>query len=149
MNWFGYDDEIVDMSRSFAITAAISQLISLSSESLYSLLEIEGYARFNAVYDFWECVVGLVVSFFFLLMRPSLFALGVFHLILDIVSTVYFFYLTYEKNDMFDSYIDGPSIKLESSVSIVCFSIFLSPVINLGLLNELRLISYSLQLSRW
>ena len=126
MNWFQYDDEIVDMSRSFACTAAISQLISFSSESLYSLLEIEGYARFNAVYDFWECVVGLTLSFFFIfLIRPSLFALGVFHLILDMVSNVYFLYLTYEKNDMFDSYIDGPIIKLESSVSIACFSIVL------------------------
>ena len=40
MLWIGYDEEIVDISRSYAFIYSISQVSSYGLYSLYSLLEI-------------------------------------------------------------------------------------------------------------
>lgn len=107
MLWCGYDEEVVDICHGYVFLASITQFVSYGLQPLSSLLEIEGYARFNAVYDFWECTIGLVLSYLFILLfTPSLFVLGIFHCAVDILSTILFVYLTYHKHEMFDSYID-------------------------------------------
>ena len=126
MSWIGYDEETIDIARSYAIVASISQMIENCASPFSALLEIEGYAKFNAIYDFWDSIITIVLCFFFMfLFQPSLLALGLFHCFLDITSTVYYMYLTYEKHGMFESYHEGMIAQIGISVSF-CFQFPLS-----------------------
>jgi len=117
MDWFGYDDEIVEISRYYVIVAAINQLIDYVGYNFSALLEIQGYAKFNAIFDFWESLVGLVsCGLFIVLFRPSLLVLGIFHLLLDITGTIYYMYLTFEKNGWFEQYHDGMVTPMQLSM---------------------------------
>ena len=121
MSYIGYNGEIVEMSRSFAAVASISQIVDYCSGTFSSLLEVEGYARFNAIYDFWESTLGLLICYIFIVYaKPNLFALGLFHGFLDIISTLYYLYLTYEKRGLFESYLQGFIAPVRSWVSNSC-----------------------------
>ncbi len=118
MSWIGYDEEIVDMSKGFAAVASISQISNNFSSLFSSLLEIEGYAKFNAIYDFWDSLVSILLCFIFIfLFRPSLLALGIFHCLLDVSSAIYYMYLTFEKREMFECYHEGIVAPIDFSVS--------------------------------
>jgi O-antigen/teichoic acid export membrane protein len=98
----------------------VSSHFSSCSEVFSSLLEIEGYARFNALYDFWESIICLLFVFVFvLLFRPGLLAFALFNCCLSVTSVIYYVYLTYEKRGMFDEYMEGMISPLDIKVSFL------------------------------
>jgi hypothetical protein len=118
MKWIGYDNKIVEMSQSFAAVASVAQIIEYCASTFTSLLEIEGYARFNAIFDFWDATIGLSVSAVFIIFyEPTLLELGLLSLLIDVISTLYYMNLTYKKRKMFDYYKQGLIAPIESSVS--------------------------------
>lgn len=97
-----------------------------------SLLEIEGYAKFNAIFDFWESVVGLLLCFIFIILfSPSLFALTLFNCFFSTTTTAYYMYMTLEKRGMFNSYIQGIVTPIQAKVrlSLIFFLIHVSEIL--------------------
>lgn len=107
MRLLGYEDTVVSLSQGYALIAILNRLISSTSDILGSILDLEGYAKFNAVFDFWTSLCDLAVVLIFVSwFRPSLLALGICHLILDILSTGIFYFLTIRRG-CFDGYARG------------------------------------------
>lgn len=117
MELLGYEESIVSLSQGYALIAVINHIVSSTSDILASILDLEGYAKFNAVFDFWTSLCDLIVVFIFVLWwQPSLKALGVCHLILDLISTGIFYYLTFKKG-CFEGYTRGMFRCSDTSVS--------------------------------
>ena len=122
MEMLGYEESIIDLCQGYALIAVINHLLSSTSDILSSLLELEGYAKFNAVFDFWTSLLDiLVVLVFAAWLRPNLLALGICHLVLDMVSTGIYYYLSFKKG-CFEGYKDGFFSCFDFSVSrqIIC-----------------------------
>jgi MatE. len=117
MKLLGYEESIIDLSQGYALIAVINRLVSSTSDILSSILDLEGYAKFNAVFDFWVSLCDLIVVLIFVVWsQPSLKALGVCHLILDLISTGIFYYMTFKKG-CFECYTRGIFGCLDISVS--------------------------------
>ncbi len=107
MGLLGYDGAIVVAAQQYAIVVVFNYFISSIGSILYCILDLEGYAKFAAIYEFWESVLCITATFIFITVSsPSLFAVGIFHLFFDTISTVFYFYIVYKKGDL-DGYIGG------------------------------------------
>ncbi len=57
MTFFGYKQLVVDMSQSYAAVSVLNNLLGTTSGFLSFILDIEGHAKFNAIYGFWEALI--------------------------------------------------------------------------------------------
>ena len=113
----GYDQEIVVLAKGYTIIAVISSLLSSTSDILNMVLDLEGYAKMTTVFEFWESLISLLATFIYVaIFRPSLLGLGLFHLILDIIATVIFFYIAFDRG-YYKVFEDGILAPMTSVVS--------------------------------
>jgi len=119
MQVIGYDESVVAISQGYSILVVLSKLLSSSSSILYSVLDIEGYAKFATVFDFWESISNIIAILIFTsAFRPSLVAFGIFQLSLDIGFTALFFYITFTRKGLYEDFEEG----LFASVRLVSYS---------------------------
>jgi len=118
MNLLGYHQSIVDLSQQYSIVVVLSRLMSSTSGLLNSIMDMEGRAKFVAIFEFWESLIAIVLTLAFVTSTgPSLLSIGVFHLILDLVATGIFFFWVIEKRGWYVGYSDGIFSPLSSVVS--------------------------------
>ena len=120
MDLLGYDESIVDLSQGFSVVVVISHLMATTCGILNCVMDMEGRAKFVTVFEFWESLIGIILTLIFVSTSgPSLVTLSLFHLLLDIVATGFFFYWVIVKKGWYDSYSDGIFSPLSSMVSEV------------------------------
>mmetsp|Transcript_12106 Transcript_12106/g.17668 ORF Transcript_12106/g.17668 Transcript_12106/m.17668 type:complete len:882 (-) Transcript_12106:94-2739(-) len=108
MTWFGYHNSVVDMSQSYAAVAVINNLLGTTANLFTFVLDIEGHAKFNAIFEFWEAFFSVGLTLIFVdIANPNLFQLGIFHLFLDILATAGYLYLTIIRLEWFKGYMSG------------------------------------------
>lgn len=126
MNLLGYDGAIVVLSQQYAVVVIINYLLSSTSELLYCILDLEGYAKFTAIFEFWESGLGLLCDFVFIVcFSPSLVALGIFHLIFELASTFVYYGIVWSRG-WFNGYTGGLMSPIESWVSSIWYYHFIS-----------------------
>ena len=108
MGFYGYADGVIDMCQSYAAVAAFHYVSLGSIGMINSLLDIDGHAKFNAVWGLWECVVSVVSTVIVItVFRPSLLGLGIFYFVEECFMNLVYIYFVYNKRGWLDPYIDG------------------------------------------
>jgi len=108
MIFYGYADGVVDMCQSYAAVAAFQYVVLGSLGMIGSMLDIDGHAKFNAVWGLWECIVSVVCTVIVItVFRPSLLGLGIFHLVEGFIMNALYIYIAYTRKGWLDPYIDG------------------------------------------
>lgn len=69
MTWFGYHESVVDISQSYAAIAVINNLLGTTANLLTFVLDIEGHAKFNAIFEFWEALFSVGLTFLFVVSK--------------------------------------------------------------------------------
>ena len=86
---FGYGRFICHIGPKYATMSSLMSLINSSSSIISALVDLNGKASFNSVYDFWESVISLALTFVAVaFLQLSLFGLGILWLVIDVVSAV-------------------------------------------------------------
>lgn len=117
MRLFGYEGAIVILSQEYAMVVVLNNLLTSVSGVMYIILDLEGYAKFTAIFEFWESGASLLAELFFIVVfSPSLLSLGIFHLTLEIASTATYFTIVW-RNGWLNGYIGGLTSPVESWVS--------------------------------
>ena len=118
LTWIGYDESIAAISQSYAAIAVVNNLFDTSTGLIDCVLDIEGHAKFTAIFEFWDSLASTSLEFFFVKnYRPSLFQLGLFHFACDITTTGIYFIITGYFKGWFDSYTEGMRSPINSVVS--------------------------------
>jgi len=108
--FYGYGEDVTSMATSYAAIASLSHIMESCLGFLSIVLEIDGHAKFNAVYGFWESVISVVAeSVFIITCKPSLFYLGVFHFVEALLMHLVYCYYVYIRKKWLNPYIDGLS----------------------------------------
>ena len=124
LTWIGYDEIIASMSQSYAVIAFAANLFDTSSGIIDCVLDIEGHAKFTAVYEFWESLICTPMEFFFIKhYRPNLWQLGIFHIAETVLSTAIYFVITGHLKKWFSNYRSGLRAPIFSEVSVTSFLI--------------------------
>ena len=122
MTWIGYGGKVVSSCYYYSMIASVSNLMDGTLSMISIAMDIGGHARFNAIFDFWEAVLTIVVTAFVIpLFHPSLITLGVIYLIQDILMTLLYYGLTCLYYGWFERYREGffskPDYRLVSKLS--------------------------------
>ena len=118
LRWIGYDESIVEISQSYALVAAVNNFFESTTGLIDCVLDIEGHAKFTALYEFWESIICTFVDILFVrIYQPTLWELGLFHLAADVVSTTIYFIITGYYKRWFECYREGLRVPVSSAVS--------------------------------
>ena len=71
MAWFGYHNSVVEVSQSYAAVAVINNLLGTTANLLTFVLDIEGHAKFNAIFEFWEALFSVGLTYMFVVSTLS------------------------------------------------------------------------------
>ena len=116
--WIGYAEAVAEISQGYAAIAFANNLFDSTSSIIDCVLDIEGHAKFTAIFQFWNTIFGTLMAFAFVHQyRPSLFQLGVFNFVLDIVATIVYFLYSSAWKKWFGSYAEGLFTPIRSMVS--------------------------------
>ena len=86
---FGYGQFVCHIGPKYAIMSSLMSLMDSSSSIISALVDLNGGANFNSVYDFWDSVINLVLTFVAVaFLQQSLFGLGILWLVIDVASAV-------------------------------------------------------------
>ena len=86
---FGYGRFICDVGPKYAIMSSLMSLMDSSSSIISALVDLNGGANFNSVYDFWDSIISLVLTFVAVaFLQQSLFGLGILWLVIEVASAV-------------------------------------------------------------
>ena len=108
MTWIGYGGKVVSSCYYYSMIACVSNMMDNTLSMISIAMDIGGHARFNAIFDFWETVLTIVVTAFVIpLFQPSLFSLGVVYLVQDILMTLIYYGVTCQSFGWFDRYWKG------------------------------------------
>jgi hypothetical protein len=108
MTMVGYGPKVIVTCQKYAVIACLSNLWESTSNMLTIVLDIDGHAKYNAIFDFWDEVFGVVSTLAIVpIFTPSLATLGCIFFIQDIAMTLVFVYLTHTRNRWYDRYIEG------------------------------------------
>jgi len=106
--YYGYTDEVINMSASYATIAAISYVLEGNLAMAGIVLDIDGYAKFNAVWGLWESLGSIILTIIFIIVfEPSLLALGFFHFIEGLIMSAVYCHIVWVQKGWLDPYIDG------------------------------------------
>ena len=123
--WIGYDEEVAGISRAYTIVAVASNMVSTTSTIVDAVLDIEGHAKYGAVYDFWSTILSTTGVFFFITkFEPTLFELGVFHLTTEIVIGMHYFWICGGRRGWFVPYYEGLYAPVKTMVRHTLYFIF-------------------------
>merc|ERR1711937_1118178 len=102
-DFYGYGDYVFQAGLSYSYLALIGVILEDNLGILSSMLEIDGHAKFNAVYGFWETVFCLFFeTAFIIIIRPTLFGLGLFGLVESLAMHGVYCYIVYYKKRWLD-----------------------------------------------
>jgi len=105
---YGFEEQMVQLCSSYTIIAIIHHLTTSISDYIASIIEIEGHADFNAKYSFFDSLVEIALSFFVIpVLKPSLIQLGIVHYTHAVLSSAFYYYLTWYKYGIYDPYVEG------------------------------------------
>lgn len=113
----GYDESVAEISRYYTGVAILNNMFDTTIGIIDCVLDIEGHAKWGAVYDFWDTVFSTIATYYFIIyVSPSLLELGFLHLGLSILSTIIYFKKT-DRKGWFEKYRAGMSTNICSLVS--------------------------------
>jgi hypothetical protein len=116
--FYGFGEAMVELSHGYTLIAVIHNVLSYTSSFITITTDIDGYADFNAKYTFFDSIVDIALSAFVIpIFRPTLVQLGLIHLAHDIVSTAFYYFLTWYRWGWYDSYKSGMKSPITLSVS--------------------------------
>lgn len=108
MAYYGYVDAVVNMSASYATVASISYILEGNLGMACTVLDIDGHAKFNAVWGLWESLGSILFSLFVIIaFEPTLLQLGIIHVVEGIIENAVYIYVVYSKKGWMDAYIGG------------------------------------------
>jgi len=108
MTYYGYADAVVDMSQSYAAVAALHTVLEGAIGMVGTSLDIDGHAKFNAVWGLWESLVSVIATVVIIsTLRPSLLGLGIYHLVESAIMHVAYIYIAYYRKGWLDEYAGG------------------------------------------
>ena len=120
LTWIGYDPSRAAISQSYAIIAVANNMFDSAMGLIDCILDIEGHAKFTAVFEFWDSLASTGLAFYFVkTCRPSLWQLGLFHLASDVITTAIYFIMTGYFKCWFSEYREGLRAPMSSVVSYV------------------------------
>ena len=112
----GYDASIAEISQYYTIVAVLNNVFDTTTGIVDCVLDIEGHAKWGAIFDFWDTIFSTVATYFFIVyVSPSLLELGILHFGLSILSTIIYFKMTGRKG-WFEKYRAGMSTPTSSLV---------------------------------
>ena len=118
MKLYGYGDYVAVISTEYAYIAIISNFIDTSLGFLSFIPDIEGHADFDAMFELVDSGVDILIAMFLIpIFRPSLFGLGLIHLVHDFTSTGIYFIITWWYSGWFDKYKHGLSSELDFKIN--------------------------------
>eukprot|EP00563_Minutocellus_polymorphus_P009275 CAMPEP_0181023926 /NCGR_PEP_ID=MMETSP1070-20121207/2303_1 /TAXON_ID=265543 /ORGANISM="Minutocellus polymorphus, Strain NH13" /LENGTH=629 /DNA_ID=CAMNT_0023100957 /DNA_START=37 /DNA_END=1926 /DNA_ORIENTATION=- len=147
--FFGYGRFIRNIGPKYAILSSLMSLVSSISSIVSALVDLNDGANFNAVFDFWDSVVGLILTFVAAAyLQLSLIGLGVLWLVCDLVSAAWYVYEV-GRRDLLKPFFEGtrPFSFLQSRGSLKLASLVLHTSLPLTMISvasdlEFRVISF-------
>ena len=104
----GYGPKVIATCRKYAAISCLSNLFESTANMATIVLDIDGHAKYNAIFDFWDEIIGTLTTLFIVpIFTPSLSTLGCIFFIQDFAMTLLFFYLTHTRNRWYDRYMEG------------------------------------------
>ena len=108
MKLYGYGAKIANLSTQYTLLAILSNFISTSTGFASLIPDVEGHADFDAMYGLIDSGIDIILALFLIpLLQPSLFGLGIIHLIHDIISIVVYYLITWCWCGWFSKYKEG------------------------------------------
>jgi len=105
---YGFAEQMVHLSFGYTIVAVLHNFASYTSSFITLTTDIDGYADFNAKYAFINSLLDIGLSSSVIpLMRPTLVQLGLIHLGFEVLSTAFYYFLTWYRYGWFDLYKEG------------------------------------------
>ncbi len=127
--FYGFGEAMVELSHGYTLIAVIHNVLSYTSSFITITTDIDGYADFNAKFTFFDSIVDIALSLFVIpFFRPTLVQLGLIHLAHDIVSTAFYYFLTWYRWGWYDSYKSGMKSPITFSVSAIFLQYFKSTI---------------------
>ena len=147
--FFGYGKFIRHIGPTFAILSTVESLISSISSIFSVLVDLSDGANFNAVFDFWDSIISLVLTFVAVAyLQLSLIGLGILWLVLSVLSTILYIYVV-NKREILKPFFEGtrPFTFLQSRGSVKLATSILHAALPLTLVGiasdlEFRVISF-------
>ena len=108
MAMVGYGPNVIAVCQKYAVIACLSNLLESTSNMMTIVLDIDGHAKYNAIFDFWDEILGTVTTIIVVpIFTPSLPTLGIIYFIQDFAMVILFGYLTHTRNGWFEPYLGG------------------------------------------
>ena len=108
MGYYGYNDEVIDMTLSYAVVAALDYVMEGKLDILGTVLDIDGHAKFNAVYGLWESLINIALTITVIVQfRPTLFVLAIYHFAQGLIMNAVYCYIVYYRYGWLNKYLDG------------------------------------------
>ena len=109
-----YSDDY-DTVMEYTIIAVVHNFFSTTSGFITITTDIDGYADFNAKYAFFDSIADIALSAFVIpYYKPTLVQFGLIFFASEILSTAFYYYLTWYRWGWYDDYKDG----MRSSVTM-------------------------------
>ena len=104
--YFGHGRYMRSIGASYAILSSLMSLFDAYSSMYSALVDLNDGAHFNAVFDFYDSIVGISLSFFAVaLLDISLIDLGVIWLVYHVIVTVFYF-MRIQRRGFLEPYFD-------------------------------------------
>ncbi len=105
---YGFNDDMLKLCHGYGTVLVVQNVMETTMSFLSIRAHMYGNADFNSKYLFFDSLVDAALSAVFItLFSPSILHLGLFHLAQEIVSTLFFYYLTCYKWDRYEDYKGG------------------------------------------
>jgi Na+-driven multidrug efflux pump len=118
MKLYGYGGYVAAISTEYAYVAIFSNFVDTSLGFFSFVPDIEGHADFDAMFELVDSGVDILIAMFVIpILRPSLFGLGLIHLVHDLTSACIYFIITWWYYGWFDKYKHGIYSELEFKIN--------------------------------
>lgn len=108
MGYYNFDNEVINMSTSYAAIAAVTYVIDGCFAMVGTALEIDGHAKFNAGFGLVESLISIILTAgLTIATEPSLFVLGLMHFAAGLMFNTAYFYIVHNQKGWLTPYIDG------------------------------------------
>ena len=104
----GYDDNVTGMATAYTVTAVINDFLSTVSGFITIISDVEGHADFDAIWDLFDYGIDMLLMLLIIpTMQPTLFQLGLIHILQTITSLVVYYMITWYYFGWFEKYKVG------------------------------------------